>query len=126
MKKVLVNTNILIDYVNGYNDELGQLFIKQETKDMELYLSPVILSEFLNNKGLKNKEKMKTALEFVDLFQIADINKKTGIIAGELLRNDTVNVLADAFIAAACLQYGLFLFTNNKKDFQKVRALKFR
>jgi len=126
MKKVLVDTNILIDYVNGYNDELGQLFIKKETKDMELYLNPVILCEFLNDRGLKNKEKMKTAIEFIDLFQIADINKKTGVIAGELLRNNTVDVLADAFIAAVCLQYNLFLFTNNKKDFQKVKELKFQ
>ncbi len=126
MIKIFVDTNILIDYVNGFNDELETLFVKQEQKNIELCINPVILTEFFNDRELYKKGKMNTALEFVNLFRIIDINRKIGIIAGELLRTNAVSVLADAFVAATCIHCNLILFTNNKKDFQKVKGLKLR
>lgn len=125
MKKVFVDTNIIIDFTKGYNKVLKELFDKQKRGVLELYINPVIIAEFFNDQSLNEKEKELKGREFLSFFNIVSLNKETGIIVGRLLRNNQVSFLADGFIAASCLQHNLLLATNNKKDFQKILGLKF-
>jgi predicted nucleic acid-binding protein len=123
--KIFVDTNIIIDFTKGYTKVLKTLFEKKIKGKIELYLNPIIVAEFLNDQSLKNKKTKTKALEFLMFFEILPITKETGIIASNLLREDKVSFLADAFIAASCLQHKLLLATNNKKDFQKIKELDF-
>jgi len=125
MKKVFIDTNIIIDFTKGWTKVLKKLFDKKLKGEFDLFINPIIVGEFLNDKSLQDKRRKTKALEFLMFFEILPITKETGIIAGELLRENKVSFLADAFIAASCLQHKLLLFTNNKKDFQKIKELDF-
>lgn len=125
MKKVFVDTNIIIDFTKGHNKVLKELFDKQKRGVLELYINPVIIAEFFNDQSLNEKEKELKGREFLSFFNIVSLNKETGIIVGRLLRNNQISYLADGFIAASCLQHSLLLATNNKKDFNRIRELEF-
>jgi len=123
--KIFIDTNIIIDFTKGHTKVLKTLFEKKIKGKVELYINPIIVAEFLNDQSLKNKKTKTKALEFLMFFEILPIIKETGIIASNLLRENKVSFLADAFIAASCLQHKLLLATNNKKDFQKIKQLDF-
>lgn len=125
MKKILADTNVLIDYANGHSQILEVLIKDQKNGKINLYVNPVIVAEFFTDKNLKNEKKLKIARDFFQLFETANINKETGTIAGRLLRENRVLFLADALIAATCLQFNLTLLTKNKKDFKRRTGLKY-
>ena len=124
MKKILIDTDVLINYSFGFNKKLNELIKKQNNNELQLYTNPIIIAEFLNNKKLDKKKDLIHTEEFLDEFNSVIITKETARIVGGLLRKQTIPFLADAFIAASCLQFNLQLYTNNKKDFRKVRKLK--
>lgn len=94
--------------------------------DCHLFSTPFYVQLYnLTNKNLKNEKKLKIAQEFFQLFNVVNINKETGIIAGRLLRENKALFLADSLIAATCLQFNLKLLTKNKKDFKKMVELAF-
>lgn len=124
MNKILVDTNILIDYSKGFGKDFESLIIQHKAGKVILHVNPVATAEFLANRNLRNNKEIKDAQDFLGMFQFVSINNLTGQLAGELSREQNVISLADAFIAATCLQLGLQLYTNNKKDFKKVKKLK--
>ena len=124
MKKILIDTDVLINYSFGFNKKLNELIKKQNNNELQLYTNPIIIAEFLNNKKLDKKKDLIHTEEFLDEFNSVIITKETARIVGGLLRKQTIPFLADAFIAASCLQFNLQLYTNNKKDFRKVKKLK--
>lgn len=125
MTKVLVDTNIIIDFTKGKSKDLKFLFEKQEEGKINLYVNPVIISEFFTDRNLKNGKKLQKARDFFNLFDLANITKEVGFLAGELLREGKVNFLGDALIAATCLYFNLQLATKDKKDFTKIKQLTF-
>jgi len=124
MKKILIDTDVLINYTNGYSKELEGLLQDQRNNKAQLFINPVIIGEFCNDKNLSDKQKASQTIEFLNLFTVVNVTKETGILAGELLRKEKIPFLADAFITATCVQFNLQLYTNNKKDFKKVKKLK--
>lgn len=125
MKKVLVDTNILIDFINGYNKVLSKLFILQEKGNIQLYINPVIVSEFYTDNKLHNKELRQKTDQFFSLFKVLEIDQLSGLICGDLLRTKQAFFLGDGLIAATCLRFDCWLATSNFKDFKKVKDLKF-
>lgn len=123
--KVLVDTDILIDYSNSRSKLLESLFQKQSRGLVALYISPVTIAEFLTDKKLKVISKQVEAEEFLSLFDIVEINKREGIVTGKLLRQGNPPFLGDALIASTCLINGLKLATRNEKHFSKVKGLQF-
>lgn len=125
MIQVLVDTDVLIDYSKGFDRFLGDLLKRQTDGEVELYVNPVVLAEFLTDQKLRDKKKHAEAEDFFNLFGFKEINKKMGQRVGELLREKRVEFLGDAFLAATCLVDNLVLATKNKKHFKKVPQLKF-
>lgn len=122
MKKALVDTNILIDFSKN-KGKLLEEYIKNED-NWELWINPVIVAEFLNDKWLISKTKQKKAEEFIGLFKCRGINKEEGIKTGGLIRSGQVDYLGDALIAASCLVGKISLLTKNQRHFKKVKGLK--
>lgn len=125
MKNVFIDTNILIDYSKGYGFKLTPLLKKQEKKLFQLYISTIIIVEYMNDFNLINKEKKSLAEKFLQNFILIDINKKIAYFTADLLRTKQISYIGDAIIAATCLENKLELFTNNQKDFKKVKGLNF-
>lgn len=125
MLKVLVDTDVLIDYSKGYAGTLEELFESQAKTQVELFINPVIIAEFYTDKKLKNKRRREKAGEFLRFFKTVNISGKIGGKAGELLRENRVAFLGDALIAATAITEKLKLATRNKKHFKSVSGLEF-
>lgn len=125
MIKVLVDTDVLIDYSKGHDQLLGVLLEKQDDNELELWINPIILAEFFNDIHLRKKDILEKAMEFISLFRVVEIGKKIGLLAGEILREEKAHFLGDALIAATCISEKLLLATGNKKHFSKISKLEF-
>ena len=125
MKKVFVDTNILIDYSKGFDKTLEKLLLLQNENKLQIFINPVVVAEFFNDKNLNTPKKLEKAQRFFSFFNIKEITKETGFIAGELLRTKQVDFFADALIASTCIENGFEFLTKNKKDFKKVNQLRF-
>ena len=125
MKRILVDTNVLIDYSKGHHKGLEQRLKLQEKGKVKLYINSVIVAEFFTDKQLIDKEKETLAKEFLSYFTIIPITASVGILCGRILRNREVEVLGDALIAATCISRKLFLLTGNIKHFRKVKGIIF-
>ncbi len=44
--KVFVDTNIIIDYTKGFEKNLLSLLEKQDKKEIEIFINPIIITEF--------------------------------------------------------------------------------
>jgi len=120
--KILLDTNILIDYSKDRETVLDELLFE---KEVELYINPVVVAEYLADKNLINKQKKTQAFDFLDQFKIININKRIGVETGEIMRNDPTLNWKDAMIAATCLVNDCKLATRNRKHFGKIKGLKF-
>jgi len=125
MTKVMVDTNILIDYTNGYKNDLAKLFAQVDKSEIKLLINPVIVAEYLADKKLKVASAQKIADEFLNLFSCTNITKKIGELTAEIIRTHSDLAWRDAMIAACCLAENCLLATRNKRHFSKIPGLKF-
>jgi predicted nucleic acid-binding protein len=73
---------------------------------------------------LSNSGKIKLATNFLEKFKVLKIGKKTGILAGQILRTKQTSYIGDALIGAVCIENEVELLTRNKKHFEKITGLK--
>lgn len=125
MKNIFIDTNVLIDYSKGHGVKLTPLLKKQGEKMVHLFISTIIIVEYMNDYNLTSKEKTSLAKKFLQNFTSIDINRKIAYITANLLKTKQISYIGDALIAATCLENRLELMTNNQKDFKNVRGLKF-
>jgi predicted nucleic acid-binding protein len=124
MKKIFVDTNILIDFSKGYKTVLNTLFASSH-QDQELYINPVVLAEYFSDKNFRNTKLLSEGKEFIRLFENLDITRDVGIMAGDYISKGYTLFLGDALIAATCVINNCLLCTRNRKDFAKIPHLQF-
>ncbi|OGG17160.1 hypothetical protein A3D78_03790 [Candidatus Gottesmanbacteria bacterium RIFCSPHIGHO2_02_FULL_39_14] len=125
MNKVFIDSDILIDYSKGYSQELDKFIKDQEKGNIQLYINPVVITEFFTDKNLRNLKKFEIAIEFISIFNQVDITKNIGMLAGKLLRENQTSYLGDALVAATCINHDFLLVTGNTKHFKNIGELKF-
>ncbi len=125
MSQIFVDTEILIDYSKGHSHDLKNLLHAQERGEVELFVNAVVVAEFMNDRSLQDDKKYAKAQEFLQFFSLMDITKRVGFLAGEFLREDKVDYLGYALIAATCTVHNLHLATRNAKHFRNIETLEF-
>lgn len=125
MTKVLVDTDVLIDYSKGFFKGLNELKELQDKGKIILFLNPIVVAEYLADKNLNDVKKLKESLNFISSFKTILISKEMGVRAGEIMRNVSGPNWKDAMIAACCLVGNCRLATRNRKHFNKISGLKF-
>lgn len=124
--KILVDTDVLIDYSKAKSGDLGALLERSESGEVELFICPVNVAEFLNDRKLKTSNSMRLkARNFLKLFKLVKLGMETGEITARILLNVDGIYLGDALIAAACIENDLHLLTRNQKHFSRINGLKF-
>lgn len=124
--QILVDTDVLIDYSKAKSSDLKWLLEKSESGEIELFVCPINIAEFLNDRRLKSSSsKLTEAKNFLKLFKLVQLGKETGEITAGILLDVNGIYLGDAFVAASCIENDLVLLTRNKKHFEKIRGLKF-
>ena len=122
MEKVLIDTDVIIDYLRGYKIRVKTVFESIENKKLKAYVSSISVIELFSGKDAAEKNKAKALRDLLSYFEILVLDLETGIIAGEIKRKYDFS-LADAAIAATAQLNGLPLFTFNTKHFLKLSNL---
>lgn len=121
MEKILIDTDVIIDFLRGYRKRIKGIFRDIENKKIKAYITWVNVVEIYS--GIDFEEKEAIIKELFSLFEILSQDWKSVKLAGKLRRNYGLG-LADAIIASLVITHGLKLFTFNKKDFKKIREIK--
>lgn len=124
MSKLLVDTNIIVDYTHSANTILRDLFGKQINQKVQLYISLLTITEFLTGIDMENLDSGEKSKKLLENFEVTTPNKTIAYIAATLLRKKYTQLIADAYIAATCLYYNFELVTRNIKHFKNIPGLK--
>lgn len=114
MKKLLFDTDILIDYLRGRDD------VKEYIDNIhdDIYISVITVAELYAD--VRKGEESKELEMFIETFDVVSLNKNIAI-AGGLYRNQYKpshgTGLADAIIAASAQEIGAQVVTLNIKHF---------
>lgn len=123
MKKVLLDTSVIIDFVRRKNKENTLLFSLSK-KGYKLHISILTHTELYSGKSVwrsieaeQDLEKLFYGMHILPLE--TEISKKAGEIRA---KNNTT--IIDAIIAATAINHGLSLATLNLKDFEDIEELR--
>ena len=127
VKKIIVDTSILIDYVNGYASWVENIIVA-EKKTTQLVLPTIVIAEYFTSTVLEDEKEVKITNETFSLFGRQDLNEDIAKILGAILRRKSYTPgtgLADLIIAATAIFFDVPLATRNRKDFAKIPNLRF-
>lgn len=127
MKTVVVDTNILIDYANGYAPWLEPLLSLEKHK-IQLVLPTIVIAEYFTSTALEKKYEVQVADKMFAFFTKQDLTEEIAKVLGTILRRKTYQKgagMADLIIAATALHLDAKLATRNKDDFAKIPDLLF-
>jgi len=120
MAKVLLDSDILIDHLRGY--EPARQYLKRfETGEVVGYLSIITVAELA--AGHMRQEDEETKIQhLLALFTHIDLDFAIAWRGGEIRRHYQTR-LADALIAATALMHHLRLATRNLQHFTPIEGL---
>ena len=123
MVRVIVDTDIFIDYLRADKGALLSLLEKQSDGKLEIIISSVTVYELFSGKSSKeNKQKIT---DLISQIKVISLDEKLMQFAGELNRDNNLSISShDYFIAAAAILCDSSLATKNKKHFSRIPKLK--
>ncbi len=119
---ILVDTNILIDYLRGVKK--AEAFIQRQGKT-NLAISTVVVMEVY--QGCLNRREFATIRKELIGFNEIKLNESIGKVALQLSQQFALSHkmgIPDTLIAATALVYDLELRTHNLKDFGFIPGIK--
>ena len=120
MPEVLLDSDILIDHLRGY--EPARQYLKHfEAGEMQGYLSIITVAELAAGQMRQDDEEAKVR-QLLALFTHIDLDFAIAWRGGEIRRQHQTR-LADALIAATALSYRLTLVTRNLQHFTPIEGL---
>ena len=122
MKKVLIDTDILVDHLRGVK-RAKEVILKVKERKIVGYLSAITEAELLSGKECKKLDKKREIEELVGLFIKININNKIAKKAGEFKRNYQVPLI-DSIIAATAFYQKAIIWTRNLKHYSKITEIK--
>lgn len=124
MKRVVIDTDILIDYLRVRKGSFVELIELQKQHKIELYLSSITVMELFAGKS---SAEIASYLEaFIEQFNIIPFDKVLARFSGELRRERTLAIqTTDFIIGATTIWLKAQLATRNKKHFQGIPGLIF-
>jgi tRNA(fMet)-specific endonuclease VapC len=116
--KLLVDTDIIIDYLKGVKPARS-LF---NSNDIDIYCSILSKKELFSKRGLRNSERKKIT-KLISGLKIDDgINQKYSLLINKY--GERQNLIADYLIAATAWAKNLPLLTRNIKHFKRINEIK--
>lgn len=116
----LVDSDVLIDYLRGF--ENARKFLLKANEGKLLLISVVSVVEIFSGKETRGEEKKDRIEEFLENFEIIELDARIAKYAGEL-RRDYQKPFADMIIAATAIFLGISLATKNIKHFEGIKNL---
>lgn len=126
MKTVVLDTDVLIDYIKGYAPWIDLLTSNGEA--LRLILPTIVITEYFTAVSLASKVAQKSADETFTLFIKQPLDEPIAKVLGMLLRTKTYPAgagLADLIIASTAIYLDAELATRNKLHFKGIPGLRF-
>lgn len=124
MKNVVVDTDILIDFLRAGRGPFAELIGLQKQRQIELYLSGITVMELFAGKS--SAETADNLEKFIGSFKVVPFDKKLARFSGELRRERKFAIqTTDFIIGSTALWLKAQLATRNKKHFAGIPGLKF-
>lgn len=126
MKRVVLDTDILIDYSKGYADWLEEIIVPEKRK-FDLIIPTIVIAEYFASKLLDDPKLVSVTDDLLSLFQKQDFNEEIARILAVILRHKTYAdsaSLADLIVASTSIYLDAELATRNKSDFVKIPGLR--
>lgn len=124
MTKVVVDSDIIIDFLRTGAGALPTLFIGQRDGTVELFLSAVTVLELFAGKSSKATE--ANVGELISGFTVVPLASELARFSGSLKRDHRMSVaFADLVVAATTLSISAKLATRNKRHYQGIPKLRF-
>ena len=123
MNKILIDTNVFIDHLRGY-EPASDFLVKASQGYFSIMISTITEMELYAGTRLTDSE-IKKIDELLSYYVKLNVNSAISKTAGELLRfyrNQGLSPI-DALIASSALDTGSILVTNNIKHFQNIEKL---
>lgn len=122
---VIIDTNILIDYLrrsNSADTHLVKLLKLNPSKDVAI--SIITIQELYMGQSSRIIQREQFFLTVINSLQVLSYDNQIAKFAGEIIRDTKMQVqFADAAIAATAILNKAQLFTLNKKDFTGIKNL---
>jgi predicted nucleic acid-binding protein len=118
MPQILLDTNIFIDMIRGYDPTIQR--VKQLENTAEIVTSVITCLELI--VGCQNKESLKTSMSLVETFDILPITAISSARAIDLMKQYSLShglLEADALIAAIALENNLPYQIINTRGFER-------
>lgn len=114
MKKIVVDTDVLIDFLRG--GKKVQEFLLSAVEESVIYCSAITVAEI--HAGMRESERGKT-MDLIDSLNIVDVTREIAEKAGTYRRHEKRQTieLDDCLIAATAFIKGAFLATRNVKHY---------
>ncbi len=119
-QEYLIDTNIIVDYLNGNLPSPAKSFLRKVVNDIPK-ISIITKIEVLSFK--KDAESYQLVTDFVDCSITQELTKEITETAIEVRLRKKIKV-ADAIIAATALVFDFTLLTRNTEDFKGIAGLK--
>lgn len=124
MKKVVVDTDIIIDFLRTNSGLFPKLMKQQIDGAVEIYLSSVTVMELFAGKSAVKQKKLLA--ELLANFQIVAFDSQLAEYAGNLKRKVKINIpLPDYIIGVTAKKYKARLATRNINHFKNIPRLQF-
>ena len=123
MEKILVDTDVIIDFLRGFEEHAKSIITAIQRKRVKGWISLVSITELYAGNDTVDDRKRESLEQLLPLFSIAPPDLSIAKHAGILKRQYSL-ALADAYIAATCIEENFSLATFNTKHFRNIRHLK--
>ncbi len=123
MIKILVDTDIIIDFLRTGQGIFPSLFDFQQKRTVELYISTITILELFSGSSSK---KDQDPSRLISTMKVVEFNTDVAKFAGELKRDNAIVIaFADLIIGSSALYINAKILTKNKKHFRLIPGLKF-
>jgi len=119
-KKLLVDTDIIIDYLRDYKPAV--LYLEKTTH--QLQLSAITVAELY--AGIRDKDEQKAIENFLGAFEIISVNNAVAQIGGTFRKKygkSHGTGLADALIAATAIDQQCNFATLNSRHYPMLKSI---
>lgn len=124
MEKILIDTDIIIDFLQGYHLRTKSIFSKIKNLEIKAYISLISIIELYAGIEAENNQREINLKQLLSLLEILPIDFNLCKYAGNLRRKYRLSI-TDSVIAATSSYYKIKLFTFNLKHFTKLPGIIF-
>ncbi len=124
MEKILIDTDVIIDFLRGYDLRTKAFFLKIKNLEVKGCISLISIIELYTGIEEENNRQEINLKQLLSWLEILPIDFNLSKLAGKLRRKYRLSI-TDSIIAATSSYFKIKLFTFNIRHFQKVQELTF-